>query len=310
MRLKRFALPVILVSAILLLGGVTVAFVAAKSQPPTAAAVSPAEAAPASASRLETVPEPAAKSQPPTAAVVSPAEAAPAPAEAAPSPIPLVKPAMEPALKSSSGSGAKSVSDATSGESSPPVSQAEGPTEDAEGEVAGQGTVYTWQDGDRTRRIVLQARPSVRETVADAAEDGVIKGDGVTKNDGVTKKDNVIKNDGVIKKEQLDSIVREQSQRGNGDQPVFRSESGGGLMTLPGGIVLALDPQWDRDTVESFFLRNGIALERTSELDFLDNGFFVETEPGFPSLELANTLAGQDGVILSSPNWAREVESK
>ena len=51
-------------------------------------------------------------------------------------------------------------------------------------------------------------------------------------------------------------------------------------------------------------------MERTSELDFLDNGFFVETEPGFPSLELANTLAGQDGVILSSPNWAREVELK
>ena len=81
-------------------------------------------------------------------------------------------------------------------------------------------------------------------------------------------------------------------------------------MTLPGGIVLALDPQWDQATVEKFFSRNGIALERASELDFLDNGFFVETEPGLLSLELANSLAGQDGVILSSPNWAREVESK
>ena len=81
-------------------------------------------------------------------------------------------------------------------------------------------------------------------------------------------------------------------------------------MTLPGGVILALEPEWDQATVESFLSRNGLSLEQTSELDFLDNGFFVETEPGFPSLELANALAGQDGVILSSPNWAREVELK
>ena len=81
-------------------------------------------------------------------------------------------------------------------------------------------------------------------------------------------------------------------------------------MTLQGGVVLALAPEWDRAAVESFFLRNDVALKRTSELDFLDNGFFVETEPGFPSLELANALAGQEGVILSSPNWSREVELK
>ena len=115
--------------------------------------------------------------------------------------------------------------------------------------------------------------------------------------------------DGVAKKGELDSITRKQSGPGDG-QPVFRSESGGELMTLPGGIMLALDPEWDQDAVEKFFSRNGISLERTSELDFLDNGFFVETEPGFPSLELANDLAGQEGVIISSPNWAREVDLK
>ena len=299
MRLRRFAIPIILVSAILLLGGVTAAFVAAKSQPPPAAMVSLAEAAPA-----------------PAEAAPAPVDAAPASAETAPASVPLLKPVLEPKAKSSSGSGVKSVSGATSGESSPPVSQAEGATQDAEGEDVGQGTVYTWQDGDRTRRVVLQARPAVQETVADAAEDGVIKKDNiikkddVTKNDGVIRKEGVTKKDNLIKKEQLDGIVGEQSQRGSGDQPVFRSESGGELMTLPGGIVLALDPEWDQAAVEKFFLRNGIALERASELDFLDNGFFVETEPGFPSLELANTLAGQDGVRLSSPNWAREVEVK
>ena len=178
----------------------------------------------------------------------------------------------------------KSAPDTQTGPSSERPEGSEGSRSALEG--ASQGTVYTWQDGDRTRRAVLQTRPAVRETVADATEDG------------------------VAKKEELDSVVREQSEGDSGGQPMFRSESGGELMTLPGGIVLALDPEWDRDAVESFFSRSGIALERASELDFLDNGFFVETEPGFPSLELANALAGQEGVILSSPNWAREVELK
>ena len=177
-------------------------------------------------------------------------------------------------------------------EPSQPVLQ----TGDASGEGETQGTVYTYQDGEKTRRVILQPRPVVRETAADTAEDGAV-------NRGTAE-------DGAIKKGELDRGVPNQPELAGDGQPVFRSESGGELMTLPGGVLLALNPQWDRDAIESFFSRNGIALERTSELDFLDNGFFVETEPGFPSLELANALVGQDGVILSSPNWAREVELK
>ena len=157
----------------------------------------------------------------------------------------------------------------------------------SETERPGPGTVYTWQDGDRTLRAVLQAAPAAweTETASGASEDhSGTKGD-------------------------VDRIVRKRSALG-GSQPVFRSESGGALMTLPGGVILALDPEWGEDAVENFFSQNGISLEHASELDFLDNGFLVETEPGFPSLELANALAGQEGVILSSPNWAREVELK
>ena len=172
------------------------------------------------------------------------------------------------------------------GPKSSPETQMAHPSEGDHSGLEGDspGTVYTWQDGDRTLRVVLEPRQAIHESVADTTEDG------------------------VAKKGASDSIVRERSRPGSDGQPVFRSESGGELMTLPGGIILALDPEWDQHTVEKFFSQNGIALERTSELDFLDNGFFVETEPGFPSLELANALAGQDGVILSSPNWAREVE--
>ena len=114
--------------------------------------------------------------------------------------------------------------------------------------------------------------------------------------------------DEVVQRGAKDSIVRKQVKHGSDVQPVFRSGSGGGLMTLPGGVVLVLDPGWDQDAVESFFSWNGLSLEPASELDFLENAFLVETDPGFPSMELANALAGQDGVIVSSPNWSRETE--
>jgi hypothetical protein len=175
------------------------------------------------------------------------------------------------------------------GESQPLVkSQAPNPGRErtAKGEGSDQGTVYTWEDGDRTQRVVLQ-------------DDLVVQN-----NDAITPGDDVVAR-GVG-----DSIVRKHPRHTQDDPPVFRSESGGGLMTLPGGVLLALDPEWDEDMVDSFFSENGISKDRTSELGFIENGFVVETEPGFSALELANELAAQDGVVISSPNWWREVETK
>ena len=171
-----------------------------------------------------------------------------------------------------------------------PETQMEGPSEGDYSGLEGDspGTVYTWNDGDRTLRAVLQTAPVARETETTAN----------TSEDHTTKETDV------------ETIGRKRSEYSTDAQPVFRPESGGGKMTLPGGIILALDPEWNREEVERFFSRNGITLDRASELDFLTNGFFVETEAGFPSLELANTLAEQDGVLLSSPNWSREVELK
>ena len=146
-----------------------------------------------------------------------------------------------------------------------------------------QGAAYTWEDGDRTIRVVLQDDLVVQKNAANTPDDVV-----------------VVKAGG-------DSIVQKQAKHGQDSRPVFRSESGGELMTLPGGVLLALDPEWDQARVETFFSQNGISADRTSELGFIENGFLVKTGPGFPSLELANALAGQDGVLVSSPNWWREV---
>ena len=165
-----------------------------------------------------------------------------------------------------------------------PVSRAEREAAAAEAKSQ-QGEVYTWQDGERTLGAVLQDDLVVQDTASIKSGDVVVVKGG-------------------------DTSIVEGRAGGGGSEPVFRSESGGGLMTLPGGILLALDPQWEQAQVDEFFDRNGISADRISELGFIPNGFVVETEPGFPSLELANALADQEGVTVSSPNWWREVQAK
>ena len=160
------------------------------------------------------------------------------------------------------------------------------------GLASAQGATYTWQDGDR----LLQARLQLDLV---AADDG-----------------SIISREGV-------AVDRGEGQAGDGDrtirngdasdrvdgQPVFRSGSGE-LMTLPGGVIVTLDPGWDTEAVDGFFMANGISLGRVSELEFLTNAFVVDTRPGFSSLYLANALVGQVGVELSSPNWRRERVAK
>ena len=157
-----------------------------------------------------------------------------------------------------------------------PAAREEGPVADSGGRGSVEGDVYTWQDGDRTLRVRLQT-------------DLTVEPDGDVRSRG--------SGDGGVG-------VRGDSDP-NGAQPVFRSESGA-LMTLPGGVLLVLDATWSGQQVDGFLARNSIAKSRVSELGFLPNGFFVETAPGFPSLHLANALAGQDGVEISSPNWWTE----
>ena len=149
-----------------------------------------------------------------------------------------------------------------------------------------QGDAYTWQDGDRTMTVKLQT-----DLVVEKGSGGLPR-DVVSANEGGT---NVVRSaDGLSKSDTL---------------PVFRSESGA-LMTLPGGVLLVLSSEWGQAETNAFFSNNGIKMGRVLELDYVANGFFVETGPGFPSLDLANALAAQDGVEISSPNWGREATPK
>ncbi len=149
-----------------------------------------------------------------------------------------------------------------------------------------QGDPYTWQDGDRTMTVMLQADLVVEK------DSGGLPRDVVSANEGGT------------------NVVRSaDAQSNSATLPVFRAESGA-LMTLPGSVLLVLSSEWSQAETNAFFSNNGIKLDRVSELGYVANGFFVQTEPGFPSLDLANALAVQDGVEISSPNWGKESTPK
>ena len=136
---------------------------------------------------------------------------------------------------------------------------------------------YTYNDGDRTLTVFLDSDLTVGEDSG-----------GTTDGDAITTRSS------------------DPQRRGN-ELPVFRTSSGS-LMTLPGGVLLLLNEGWTSAQVDTFFSTNEINRATVSELGWIDNGFFIETDPGFPSLNLANKLAGQEGVELSSPNWSHEVE--
>ena len=167
-----------------------------------------------------------------------------------------------------------------SGATPPPGSKT---TSGSGAQAASQGQEYTWHDGDRMQRVRLQNDLVVQPSADNAADDVVARDDGET------------------------SIVQTQPRHETSDtEPVFRSQSGD-LMTLPGGVLLALDATWDQVRANRFFSDNGIDTSRVEGRDFAVNAFFVETAPGFPSLNLANELAEQEGVLISSPNWQMEV---
>ncbi len=174
----------------------------------------------------------------------------------------------------------------------PPVSSARDGGITAEGEDPSKeggrptgpvdGRSYTWEDGDRTLTVYLQTDLALEQGSAGSPRDVVAAddaGDRVVRGVGGQAQDNAL--------------------------PVFRSEYGE-LMTLPGGVLLILDSEWNEAETDAFFSTNSIKMDRVSELSYAANGFFIQTDPGFPSLELANTLAVLDGVEVASPNWARE----
>ena len=137
-----------------------------------------------------------------------------------------------------------------------------------------EAELYSWEDGDRTRTFALDPRRFVERRPSGKGP--------------ITE-------------------IRLWWPGAVGD-PVFRSDSEDPVF-LPGGVLLMLDPDWDRSRVDRFFLDRGISRSRVQERSFGENAFFIETAAGNPALREANALAGREGVVIASPNWFRSVKA-
>ena len=147
---------------------------------------------------------------------------------------------------------------------------------------SGESVLYTWQDGEYTRRVFLQPDLVLQDPAENTSEDVVVRA-GRTEN-----------------------VVQRTARHDEDTLPVFRSASGS-IMTLPGGVLLVFDEQWGQRRINTFVATNGIDKGSIRALDFTPNAFFIDTAPGLASLELANALAAEEGVVIASPNWRREV---
>ena len=146
-------------------------------------------------------------------------------------------------------------------------------------ETSEEGQLYVWYDGDRTQRVRLLSDLTVQ-----AGSDG--QGDEIVARSAVTG-----------------------SQALGQALPVFRSEPKGTLMTLPGGVLVVFDSDLDDAQISKFLTEQGISKNRVSPM-LLHNAFEIETEPGFPALELANRLATSAKSLVASPNWATDPVTK
>lgn len=161
----------------------------------------------------------------------------------------------------------------------PPVVDPPAAPKSAEAETPVEGQVYVWYDGDRTQRVRLQSDLTV-QTSADGRSE-------------------------IVEKSSVSGGTQSQGQA----LPVFRSESSGEMMTLPGGVFMLFESEYGATEINRFFTEQGISRDRVTPA-LLDNAFEIETAPGFDALELANRLAGQPGVEFAIPNWTFETVTK
>ena len=295
---SRAARSAAAVAAIAMLGG---ALLLAACNSPDAAAPSASTPSPVTSPSPAGAPAPAPPTltptpdagAPPTAATAS--SEAPSATVAAPTPQPSATPTAasggpgaaaadpKPTQSLARDDGAGSEPDTKAGGSQ----RREGTSKGEADSGAPTGTVYTWQDGDRTERVYLASDLTVQAN-ADTTDD-----------------------DEVVVRGASESIVRSPpgGEGATTSKPVFRSQ-GGALMTLPGGVLLVLDDAWDPARVKRFFADNGISTGDVEERDWAVNAFFIRTAPGFASLNLANALAPLEGVEISSPNWQTQVTTR
>ena len=92
--------------------------------------------------------------------------------------------------------------------------------------------------------------------------------------------------------------------------PILRdsASSAGRMRALPGGVIVYLNPEWDRAAVDAWAL--GKQLEIVNKLAIGKNVYLIKTPAGLETLSIANSLMQSGEVVAATPNWWQEVTTK
>jgi hypothetical protein len=82
----------------------------------------------------------------------------------------------------------------------------------------------------------------------------------------------------------------------------------GRMRALPGNIIVYLDPQWSKTTVNNWLSTH--KLEVVKKLEIGPNIYVIKTGPGLEALDTANTLYRSGEVKAAFPDWWREVTTR
>ena len=144
------------------------------------------------------------------------------------------------------------------------------PARAKEAQSTDESQIYSWYDFDQERQIVL------------VGPDTIVM-------------------------EDVPNLMRQSvSEAVEAGHPIFRQGSESGpIMLLPGGVMIDLKPH----VVAERFFRQQELWDFAEKLGF-GNLWRVRTEPGWVSLELANSLVDEDVVETAQPDWLREVTQR
>jgi uncharacterized protein YceK len=92
--------------------------------------------------------------------------------------------------------------------------------------------------------------------------------------------------------------------------PVFHSTASntGEMLSLPGNIIVYLNPNWDTTAVNQWITRH--QLELVKKLAIGTNVFVFKTAPGLEALNKANDLYQSGEVVAAFPDWWKEVATR
>ncbi len=163
---------------------------------------------------------------------------------------------------------------------------------------------YTWHDGEREHRVwvdselIAEFRTGSNATTLSGAK---ILSESGSRTQGIRlwKVEPGTKADTALR-----SAARDQPA--NRYSPVLHDSpsTDGAMRLLPGNVIAVLDPSWNQDAVSQWAARHKVRIVR--ETNLAPNMVVLETAPGLPALELANSLYRSGEVKAAFPDWWTE----